>query len=285
MDIAGRDAVGDGWLENVVTQLAALGFDTSVDRESATMPVTARIDAPVLYFGWYASDLNGPFALPGFQFPPGAIAIHIHSFSANTLRVSNSGWTGPLIARGVTATVGNVYEPYLQFTHRPNLFLRALARGATLVDAAYYSLQALSWQAILIGDPLYRPFAISGEQQIQNLAQLPPRLVGYAVLRRMRQLDDAKRSGEATALAVVAQHDAPSLAVGLEAANLLEACGRPGRALDTWRLLLADKTLPPAFRIHCLRDAGKIALTVQDFAQAIAWEKEADEVAAQVQKK
>ena len=322
VDIAGRDAVGDGWLENVVTQLAALGFDTSVDRESATMPVTARIDAPVLYFGWYASDLNGPFALPGFQFPPGAIAIHIHSFSANTLRVSNSGWTGPLIARGVTATVGNVYEPYLQFTHRPNLFLRALARGATLVDAAYYSLQALSWQAILIGDPLYRPFAISGEQQIQNLAQLPPRLVGYAVLRRMRQLDDAKRSGEATALAVVAQHDAPSLAVGLalalhlraandlegaaqalgfvprlnslrpdewalarEAANLLEACGRPGRALDTWRLLLADKTLPPAFRIHCLRDAGKIALTVQDFAQAIAWEKEADEVAAQVQKK
>lgn len=126
----------------------------------------------------------------------------------------------------------------------------------------------------------------------------------------MRQLDDAKRSGEATALAVVAQHDVPSLAVGpalahhlraandlegaaqalgfvpllnsfrpdewalaREAANLLEACGRPGRALDTWRLLLADKTLPPAFRIHCLRDAGKIALTVQDFAQAIAWEK------------
>ena len=76
-----------------------------------------------------------------------------------------------------------------------------------------------------------------------------------------------------------------SLQLAREAANLLEACGRPGRALDTWRLLLADKTLPPAFRIHCLRDAGKIALTVQDFAQAIAWEKEADEVAAQVQKK
>lgn len=322
VDIAGRDAVGDGWLENVVTQLAALGFDTSVDRESATFPLTARIDAPVLYFGWYASDLNGPFALPGFQFPPGAIAIHIHSFSASTLRVSNSGWTGPLVARGVTATVGNVYEPYLQFTHRPNLFLRALARGATLVDAAYYSLQALSWQAILIGDPLYRPFAVSGEQQIQNLAQLPPRLAGYAVLRRMRQLDDANRPKEAVALAVAAQHDVPSLAVGLalaqhlqaandlegaaqalgfvplldffrpdewalarEAAGLLEACGRPGRALDTWRRLLAEKTMPPAFRVQCLRDARKVAVLVQDLDQAMAWEKEAEEVTVQAQKK
>lgn len=114
----------------------------------------------------------------------------------------------------------------------PDLFLRALARGATLSAAAYYSLQALSWQAFLIGDPLYRPFAISGEQQLQDLARLPPRLAGYAVLRRMRQLDDAKRSGEATALAVVAQHDVPSLAVGpalahhLRAANDLEGAAQ-----------------------------------------------------------
>ncbi len=322
VDIARRDALGDAWLENVATQLAALGFDPSVDREPATLPVTARIDAPVLYFGWYASDLNGPFALPGFRFPPGAIALHIHSFSANTLRLSNSGWTGPLVARGATAAVGNVYEPYLQFTHRPNLFLRALARGATLVDAAYYALQALSWQAILVGDPLYRPFAVSLDQQLKNLARLPPRLAGYAVLRRMRQLDDANRGREAIALAVSAQHEVPSLPVALalaqhlraakdmegaaealgfvpllksvrpdewallrEVANLLEACGRPGRALDTWRVLLAEKALPAAFRVPCLREAGKTAVAAGDVAQGMAWDREADDLIAQSERK
>lgn len=322
VDIARRDAMGDAWLENVATQIAALGFDASVDREPDTLPVTARFDAPVLYFGWYAGDLNGPFALPGFQFPPGAIAIHIHSFSAGSLRVSNSGWTGPLVARGVTATVGNVYEPYLQLTHRPNLFLRALARGATLVDAAYFSLQALSWQAVLIGDPLYRPFSVTGEQQLTRLKELPPRLAGYAVLRRMRQLDDAKRADEATRLAVTAQHDVPSLAVGValaqrlrmandpeaaaqalgfvpllkafrpdewalarEAANILQACGRAGRALDTWRLLLAEKTMPLDFRLPCLREARTAALAAQDAAQATAWEREAAEIAGQTAKK
>lgn len=90
-----------------------MGYDTSVDRAPATMPVTARIDAPVMYFGWYGGNLEGPFTLPGFRFPPGAIALHIHSYSATTVRSASSGWVGPFVARGVTAAMGNVYEPYL----------------------------------------------------------------------------------------------------------------------------------------------------------------------------
>jgi hypothetical protein len=257
-------------------------------------------------------------ALPGFRFPPGAIALHIHSFSASTLRTSNRGWAGPLVARGVTATVGNVFEPYLQFTHRPNLFLRALARGATLVDAAYFSLQVLSWQAIVIGDPLYRPFAVSLDEQMKNLAGLPPRLAGYAVLRRMHELDDAHRGAEATALAISAQRQMPSLALALalaqrlraagdnegaanalgfvalletlrpdewalarEAILLLESCGRPARAVEGWRVLLAEKTLPAELRIPWLREAAKTARTANDPDRASAWEKLAEQSAAQ----
>ena len=311
VDIGGIHADGDRWLESVVTQLDALNFDTSVDREPGTMPATARSDAPVLYFGWYAGDLIGPFALPGFQFPPGAIALHIHSYSASTLRSPTTGWTGPLIARGVTATVGNVFEPYLQLTHRPELLLRALARGATLADAAYYSLPALSWQTILIGDPLYRPFAVPLADQIKNLRGLPLRLAGYAVLRRMRELDAAKRPDEALALARTAQHDAPSLAVGValarrlhaghddegaagalgfvaqvnsfradewalvrEAALLLEACGRPARAIEIWKNLFGAVELPRELRVAWLSDARSTALVAEDAAQAGAWERE-----------
>jgi uncharacterized protein (TIGR03790 family) len=310
VDIANRDPVGDPWLEATANQLQDLGFDTSVDREGATMPATARIDVPVLYFGWYASDVDGPFNLPGFRFPPGAIVQHIHSFSASTMRLSNSGWTGPFVARGATATVGNVYEPYLTFSHRPNLLLKALARGWTLVDAGYYALQALSWQEVLIGDPLYRPFAVSLDDQMARLTKLPPALAGYAVLRQMHRLDATKREAEGTALAVSAQHAVPSLAVGLalaqrlraagdpdaaanalgfapllkkfpadewavarEAALLLESCSRPTRALDVWRTLLADEAMPRELRLPWLRDAIRCARGAKDEAQASAWEK------------
>ncbi|HVS53562.1 MAG TPA: TIGR03790 family protein [Opitutaceae bacterium] len=313
VDIARRDEVGDAWLEGVARQLAALDFDTDVDRAPATIPASARFDAPALYFGWYTGDLDGPMALPGFRFPPGAIALHIHSFSASTLRTSNRGWVGPLVARGVTATVGNVYEPYLEFTHRPDLLLRALTRGATFVDAAYFSLQVLSWQAIVIGDPLYRPFAVPLEEQLKNLPRLPPRLAAYAVLRRMHELDEAHETTEATALAISAQRQAPSLALGValarrlraggddagaanalgfvpllqsfradewalarEAVLLLEACGRPARAVDGWRALLAERNLPGELRRAWLREANKTALAANDFEQARAWEKEAD---------
>ncbi len=172
VDIGGIHPDGDRWLESTAKQLTELGFDLDVDRDPATLPATARFDVPALYFGWYANDLNGPFALPGFRFPAGAIAVHIHSFSARTLRSATEAWCGPLVARGVTATVGNVFEPYLELTHDPSLLLHALAEGMTFGEAATYAIPALSWQGVAIGDPLYRPFAVPLATQLSNLAQL-----------------------------------------------------------------------------------------------------------------
>lgn len=311
VDLANRDPTGDTWLEQTAKQLAALGFDTAIDREPGTLPVTARIDAPVLYFGWYAGAIDGPFRLPGFRFAPGAIALHIHSYSASTLRQPAEGWTGPLVARGVTATVGNVHEPYLQFTHQPQLLLRALARGATLAEAACFALPALSWQAVLVGDPLYRPFAVSLEVQLAGLAKLPPRYAPYAVLRRIRQLDGEGRGTEATALGLSAQREVPGLAVGValarryleagdataaghalgfasllssfdanewalarEAAQLLEAAGRAGRAADVWRALLASQTMPVELRIAWLPEAVKTARAARLNGLAQDWQIE-----------
>ena len=310
VDSGGIHGAGDRWLEALAIQLESLGWAPAVDRDPATLSATARCDAPVLYFGWYASDLNGPFALPGFRFPPGAIAFHIHSYSAGTLRSTTSGWTGPLVARGVTATVGNVFEPYLEQTHRPDLFFRALARGATLVDAAYFSLPAFSWQAMLIGDPLYRPFAVSWETQLQTLATAPPRLTSYAVLRRVNASVASGRRDEALALARSMQRTVPSLALGLalsrllseagdddsaanalgfvsllttiptdewalarEAALQLERLGRPVRAVELWRSLLATESLPSELRVTWLPEARRAAQTALDLTQAIAWER------------
>ncbi len=315
VDIGGIHPAGDRWLNTTATQLADLGFDLTVDREPATLPATARIDSPALYFGWYAGNLNGPFAPPEFRFPPGAIAFHIHSFSAHTLRSPASGWVGPLLARGVTATMGNVFEPYLELTHQPQLFLKALARGATLVDAAYYALPALSWQAVLIGDPLYRPFAVSLDEQLRNFATLPPRLAGYATLRRMRQLEAAGKSPEALALAHKSQGLAPCLAVGFAlaqrlrdagdltgaaqalgfaslipsfppdewalaeaSAQLLTTASRPAQAADVYRALLTAKILPSELRIAWLPHAIDTAKLAKDTAQIALWSSELAEL-------
>lgn len=239
VDFKGPHPDGDEWLGSVLTQLQDLGFDGDVDRNDGTFGADARFDAPVLYFGWYAGDLNGPFAAPDFLFPPGAIAMHIHSFSARTLRSASAGWCGPFVARGVAATVGNVFEPYLQFTHRPNLLLLALSHGRTFGDAAYYALPTLSWQAVAIGDPLYRPFKVSLEEQEQAAASLPPALAPYAVIRRANLL--LRRNERAAALAALQAglKEQPDRALAITLARLQLAGGEEKAAIGTLGLAAA----------------------------------------------
>ncbi|WP_175414867.1 TIGR03790 family protein [Nibricoccus aquaticus] len=228
VDVGGPHPEGDQWMEDVVKQLTALDYDMSVDRAPETMSAEARFDAPALYFGWYAWQVNGPFTREGFRFPPGAVALHIHSFSAETLSAVDRTWTGPLVARGVTATVGNVYEPYLTFTHHPHLLLRALARGETWGDAVFYSLRAVSWQCVAIGDPLYRPFKVRFAEQWVKRAELPNGLYPYVILREVRRLERAGQPEQAAGVLREALKERPGMAV-LEA-RLTELSEGGGRA-------------------------------------------------------
>lgn len=223
VDLQGPVAEGDEWLESTRVQLVDLGFDGEAERTPATLGAAARFDAPVFYFGWYRGDFAGPMAAEGFRFPPGAVALHIHSFSAQTVRSVTQSWCGPLIARGVTATVGNVFEPYLGFTHRPNLLLRGLAQGKTFGDAVYYSLPSLSWQAVALGDPLYRPFRVSLAEQEAAPGLLPPTLAPYVVMRRAQLLWQKGQKAEARAVLQAGLRQQPSLALGLAAARFAAA--------------------------------------------------------------
>ncbi len=232
IDLKGPSADGDRWLESAQTQLQDLGFDTDVESTGATFSPEARFDAPVFYFGWYHSDLNGPFGVEGFTFPPGAVALHIYSFSAQTLHSDSQGWCGPFVARGVTATVGNVFEPYLDLTHRPNLLLHALSQGKTFGDAVYYALPALSWQALAIGDPLYRPFKVSLDEQEQQSGRLPPALAPYAITRRANLLLHQGHKAEALAVLHAGLKQRPGLVLGLAVAKMALAANDPGAAVS-----------------------------------------------------
>jgi uncharacterized protein (TIGR03790 family) len=150
--------VGDKWLADVTEQLHNAGIPVVYDDTPAIFPEGYPMTDCALYYGWYAGQVAGPFNQPDFRFIPGAIAVHIHSFSASTLRDPNANWVAPLITRGAAASMGNVYEPYLQLTSHLNIFNDRLLHGFTFAESAYMSVQALSWMSVMVGDPLYRPY-------------------------------------------------------------------------------------------------------------------------------
>jgi hypothetical protein len=123
---------------------------------------------PALYYGWYTGNVAGPFALPNFRLTRGAVAIHIHSYSAATLRNPTGNWCGPLLMAGAAATFGNVYEPYLAFTPQIDIFNERLLDGFTFAEAAWMASRATSWQTTVVGDPLYRPFNFINDLSVKS---------------------------------------------------------------------------------------------------------------------
>ena len=150
---------GDRWLENCGDFFQRAGIPVIYDRFSSLIPGGFPLgDDVILYFGWYAANAQGPFANTKFKFKRGAIAAHIHSYSASTLRTTLKHWSGPLVARGACAVLGNVYEPLLQMTTYLDIFNARLLAGFTFVESAWIATPVLSWMQVMIGDPLYQPF-------------------------------------------------------------------------------------------------------------------------------
>ena len=148
---------GDDWLQNAAAECWNHGIPVILDNNPAVLPAGFAVTDAALYYGWYDWQAGGALAAPRFR--PGAIAVHIHSFSARTLRDPNAHWVGPLVSRGAAATVGNVYEPYLDLTPHLDIFNERLVQGFTFAESAYMSLKVLSWMTTVVGDPLYRPYA------------------------------------------------------------------------------------------------------------------------------
>jgi uncharacterized protein (TIGR03790 family) len=217
IDKGGPNAKGDEWLAVTEQLFRKATFDVSVDTAPTLIPAGARFDAPAFYFGWYAGDITGAPATPGFMFPPGAVALHIHSYSARTLRDPNAGWTGPLVARGATLSVGNVEEPYLELTHNPALLALGLLKGKSAGEAAAFAGPVLSWQTIVVGDPLYRPFIHDVPDQLKDIdgkRAEPAR--AYAAIRAALRLDAQGAIGNADEVLEKAFTRMPVLALARE---------------------------------------------------------------------
>jgi uncharacterized protein (TIGR03790 family) len=125
------------------------------------------------YAAWGSNDGNRKRRRLGFQWLSGAVATEFVSTNARTLKRppddwSFAGWSeklhffggtsqslsGDYLLEGTTAATGNTYEPYLQGCPRPDYLLPAYYQGRNLAESYYLSIPWLSWQGVLLGDPL-----------------------------------------------------------------------------------------------------------------------------------
>ena len=149
---------------------AALHRAARLVKASGRMPVTIdsreKLFSPgscpqaALYCGWYSLAKY----VDAFDFVRGAVAWHIASSECESLKTERPLWCVSLLRDGVAATLGPVSEPYVNGFPRPDLFFNYLVnQHFTLAESYFLSLPWLSWQMVLIGDPLYTPFpAITG---------------------------------------------------------------------------------------------------------------------------
>ena len=179
---------GDYWLREACERMRREGYECILDELDPIWGQAYPMEDAGFYMGWYTEDVQGPFLRPDFKFLPGAVAYHLHSGSASTLRFRSQSWAGPLLTCGAAATMGAVHEPYLPFTPQLDIFVHRLCDGHTFGESAYMSLSAVSWQITVVGDPLYRPFRLSLDEQIRNLEADGRPELDWALVRKVNLL-------------------------------------------------------------------------------------------------
>ncbi len=209
------------------------GIETVVDSNAATFPASFPLSQVAFYAGWYDGNASGPFARPSVEFMPGAFAYHLHSFSAATLRSTDRNWAGPLLARGATATMGCVDEPYIVGTPDMAVFFNCFVHlGFSYGEAAYSDQRFLSWQTTVVGDPLYRPFGRQLAVQVEALQTSHNPLIEWAWLRlvNLRLLGGEPLNTVANSLDdLPVAHQSPVLMEKL--ADLFARLGKPSSAV------------------------------------------------------
>ena len=154
---SGPLAEGDEWMMKIASEIAPMVLPTVLNTKESQFPPDFPLTDAALYFGWYSEQPAGPFTQETMHFRPGAVACHIHSFSATSLHDPTRWWVAPLVSHGADAVLGNVFEPYLTLTTHLDIFAQRIADGYTFAESAWMGTPGLSWMNTVVGDPLYRP--------------------------------------------------------------------------------------------------------------------------------
>ncbi len=232
--------LGDDYIRNSAEICRHLGFETVVDDNPGTFPPGFPLSHVAYYLGWYDAEVSGPFKRPTVEFMPGAFAYHLHSFSAPSLRTADRYWAGPLLAKGATATMGCVFEPYLAGTPDLAVFTsRFLYSAFTFAEAACASQPVLSWQTTVVGDPLYRPAGKNLDFLHDQLMRDQSKLLEWSYLRLVNvNLAAGKPVADCAGLLEQLGLTKESAVLSEKLGDLYASQGKPSSAVHQYELAL-----------------------------------------------
>jgi uncharacterized protein (TIGR03790 family) len=179
---------GNQWLERAAIQLRGLGMSERVVLDTSSAIVTNQANL-LGYYSWGSNDPAMTNRQNGLTFAPGALAGSFVSTDGRTFKEPPPTWnhgrwenprtffagspqsmTGDLIRQGATGVSGHVAEPFLDATIRPDVLFPAYVSGFNLAESFYLAMPSLSWQTVIIGDPLAAPF----RQKVLTAAEIDP---------------------------------------------------------------------------------------------------------------
>ncbi len=279
---AAWDDQGNKWLQAAADWLAAHGFKDRAVFDATSRVVTGEKDV-LGYYSWGSNDPAIKVRRFGFTYAPGAIAAMFVSSDGRTFDEPPADWrigtwenrssffanspqslAGDLIREGVTGVAGHVAEPYLDATIRPQILFPAYLSGFTLAEAFYLAMPYLSWQTVVVGDPLCAPFPRTGlspseiDQGLDAATEMPV----FFGARRLEMAIAANRGAvkpEALKLTLraearMAKQDRPGARQALEEATALESrlgaaqlalgsmyeeAGEYDKAIERYRIVMA----------------------------------------------
>jgi uncharacterized protein (TIGR03790 family) len=165
---SGDDEPGNNWLRT-----ASILLPEARVVEDETAAVLEGKKEVIGYGSWGSNDANRKKRFLGFQWLPGAIVTEYVSTNARTFEKPPDNWNitswmdrlhffhgspqnlaGDALHEGATGASGNVYEPFLTACVRPDYLFPAYLRGRNLAESYYIGMPFLSWQGVVLGDPL-----------------------------------------------------------------------------------------------------------------------------------
>jgi len=196
------------------------------------------------------------FTAPPSEWTPGAWGDRSRYYAG-----SPQSLAGDLVRAGVTGVGAQVAEPYVDGTIRPDILFPAYVAGFNLAESFYLATPEISWQTVVVGDPLCAPFPREPLAPGEVEAGLDPatETPAFFAARRLAVLE-AQGAVPAAARALVraearlARHDAAGARRSLEEATAADPAlrlaqvalaeqyriaGEPERATERYRVVLA----------------------------------------------
>jgi len=269
---------GNSWLQQAAERLAQAGFEKRAILDMTGVAISGRKNV-LGYYSWGSNDRAIGTRRLGLGFVPGAIAGSYVSTDGRTFKEPPAGWTfgqwterrtffegspqslaGDLIRDGVTGIAAQVEEPFLDAAIRPDILFPAYVAGFNLAESFYLAMPYLSWQTVVVGDPLCAPFPrralqpADSDKGIDPATELPVMFAArrLAVMSKGTTVDAARavlrsearsargdRAGSVKALEEATTLDPRYVSAHLLLAGEYEAQDEYDKAIARYRTVLA----------------------------------------------